>query len=117
MKLLTDVGVSAIHVGVQTLFDNVAGGHFQFGMKVVYLNLGTKSKNQNFTVFMSPETAVNPPWRDVFQSAEFRKRLSLIAVDEAHCIAEWLDCTKYGLCNADLYVRTCDLQCIQGKRL
>lgn len=45
MKSLTDVGVSAVHVGVPTSFDNVAGGHFQFGMKVVYLNLGTKSKN------------------------------------------------------------------------
>ena len=37
MKSLTDVGVSAVHVGVQTLFDNVAGGHFQFGMKALHL--------------------------------------------------------------------------------
>ena len=40
-------------------------------------------------VLMSPETAVNPPWRNVFTDAEFQQRLALIAVDEAHCIFEW----------------------------
>ena len=43
------------------------------------------------SVFMSPETAVTPPWRNVFASPQFQQRLSLIAVDEAHCIFEWLD--------------------------
>ena len=35
---------------------------------------------------MSPETAVTNPWRTVFTSAN----LALVAIDEAHCIAEWL---------------------------
>lgn len=49
---------------------------------------------------MSPELAVKSPWRDIFQTAYFRKHLTLIAVDEAHCIPEWLD--KY-LCLVLLY--------------
>ena len=42
-------------------------------------------------VLMSPETAALPPWCGVFLDKDFRKKLTLIAVDEAHCIAEWLD--------------------------
>lgn len=38
---------------------------------------------------MSPEVAVRPPWRNLFQSSFFKENLALIAVDEAHCIAEW----------------------------
>ena len=38
---------------------------------------------------MAPETAVTPPWRNVFTKPDFKKRLSMIAVDEAHCIFEW----------------------------
>ena len=41
------------------------------------------------SVFMSPETAVCPPWRGIFQSPYFKQHLALVAVDEAHCIPEW----------------------------
>lgn len=37
---------------------------------------------------MSPETAVNPPWREIFACATFRQHLSIIAIDEAHCIVD-----------------------------
>ena len=40
-------------------------------------------------VFMAPETAVSPPWRDLF-STVFKEMLAEVAVDEAHCISEWL---------------------------
>ena len=42
-----------------------------------------------FLVFMSPEVAVVPPWRNIFKSPVFRENLCLVAVDEAHCITEW----------------------------
>jgi hypothetical protein len=48
------------------------------------------------TVFMSPETAVKPPWRNIFQTPHFKKVLALVAVDEAHCIPEWLDIDHCG---------------------
>lgn len=41
-------------------------------------------------VFMSPEIAVNPPWRNIFKTPVFKERLSVLAIDEAHCISEWL---------------------------
>ena len=31
MKLLTDIGVSAVHIGMQTVFEDVAKGRFRFG--------------------------------------------------------------------------------------
>ena len=40
---------------------------------------------------MSPETAVNPPWRHFFASKHFQEHAVLVAVDEAHLIHEWLD--------------------------
>lgn len=40
---------------------------------------------------MSPETAVSNPWRGFF-SSELANKLALVAVDEAHCVHEWLVC-------------------------
>lgn len=40
-------------------------------------------------VFVSPELVVRSPWRNLFQTAHFKKHLVLVAVDEAHCIPEW----------------------------
>ena len=45
-------------------------------------------------VFMSPEKAVQSPWRNIFQTPYYKKHLTLVAVDEAHCIPEWLDKVK-----------------------
>lgn len=41
-------------------------------------------------VFMAPETAVSPLWRDLFSTPVFKEKLAEVAVDEAHCISEWL---------------------------
>lgn len=37
-------------------------------------------------VFMSPETAITTPWRNLFREG----KIALVAIDEAHCISEWL---------------------------
>ena len=43
-----------------------------------------------FLVFMSPESTQDKSWREIFHSKSvFKKRLSILAVDEAHCISEW----------------------------
>ena len=38
---------------------------------------------------MSPEAATTRPWRAIFGEAYFKTNLSLLAIDEAHCITEW----------------------------
>ena len=38
---------------------------------------------------MSPESAVVPPWRGIFQCPFFTRNLAVVAIDEAHCIPEW----------------------------
>ena len=43
---------------------------------------------------MAPETALDPQWVDIFSTPSFRKNLALIAIDEAHCICEWLAVTN-----------------------
>lgn len=40
------------------------------------------------TVFISPETAQSKEWRSLF--CELKGRIATVAVDEAHCIPEWL---------------------------
>ena len=35
MKLLTDIGVSAVHIGLQTVYEDVAEGKFRFGTENV----------------------------------------------------------------------------------
>ena len=41
-------------------------------------------------VFMSPETATSRPWRNLFSESYYRSHLVVLAVDEAHCVHEWL---------------------------
>ena len=38
---------------------------------------------------MSPEAATTRPWWNIFEEAHFKANLSLLAVNEAHCITEW----------------------------
>ena len=46
---------------------------------------------------MPPEAAVHSPWRGIFSTPLFKKHLTLVAIDEAHCISEWLVASKNGL--------------------
>ena len=41
------------------------------------------------TVFVSPETVQLKAWRDVLSCSLVKERLVCVAIDEAHCIAEW----------------------------
>ena len=60
---------------------------------------------------MSPETAVAAEWRKVFTNAYVKLKLTLIAVDEAHCITEW---SASCMCTYGLYL--CMLCCIHVYR-
>ena len=46
-------------------------------------------------ILLSPESAVSPPWRDIFGSLFFKQHLAVVAIYEAHCIPEWYG-TFYG---------------------
>ena len=54
---------------------------------------------------MSPEVAVAAEWRKVFMDPYVKQHLVLIAVDEAHCIPEWLVLNLHWFCLS--YVLTC----------
>lgn len=83
------MGVTAIHIGVSccSMYSAVSGGDYRFGLCPLIKIMAYACYN---IVFMSPEIAVQPPWRNIFQTPHFKKHLTLVAVDEAHCIPEWL---------------------------
>ena len=43
-----------------------------------------------FTVSMSPESAVRPPWREIVGTPHGKANIVVFAVDEAHTIVDWL---------------------------
>lgn len=49
----------------------------------------------NTSVLMSPEVAVQRPWREVFREPYFRANLVLVAIDERHTTRDYrmLYCT------------------------
>ena len=49
-------------------------------------------------VFMSPEAATTSPCREVFTADYVKKHLALVAIDEAHCVLDWL----VGVCQSDI---------------
>lgn len=44
----------------------------------------------NYVVSMSPECAVKKPWCTLFSTPYAKKTLVLVAIDEAHCVLQWL---------------------------
>ena len=85
--------MSAVHIGSSGTVreEDVAAGIFRFGMiilrpipQIMYVHIIL----MYYSVFMAPEIAVNPPWRNLFTKPGFSERVSVIAVDEAHCIYE-----------------------------
>ena len=53
---------------------------------------------------MSPETATTRPWRQLFSEKYYRSNLALLAVDEAHCVYEWLvGCWYHKRCTVVCY--------------
>ena len=71
----------------QGLPELVAAGELRFGMHLSLLtHYGDLTTYYHyFAVFMSPETAVKPPWRELFQMP-FQQNAVMVAIDEAHCI-------------------------------
>ena len=39
---------------------------------------------------MSPKTAISSQWHAVFIADYVKEHLALVAIDEAHCIVDWL---------------------------
>ena len=62
------------------------------------------------TVFMSPETAVKSPWRELFSKTLFQQRAVMVAIDEVHCIHEWLEHAYFITLNTWLHVPHCIVQ-------
>ena len=61
----------------------------------MYVNgIAVYNKQIDFVVFLSPEVLELPAWRKVLSNKTFNDRLAIVAVDEAHCIAEWLVVTR-----------------------
>ena len=65
---------------------DVVEGRYQFGMLYIFLITSHAYINS----FFAPETLQEPVWRKVISSETFKARLVLVAVDDAHCISEWL---------------------------
>ena len=61
---------------------------------------------------MSPETATTRPWRNLFAERYYRSHLVVLAVDEAHCVYEWLVCIRiYTIgCYSDFFYRGSDFR-------
>ena len=58
---------------------------------------------------MSPETLQVREWRSVLSGEEFKTQVVLVAVDEAHCISEWLvrvsaKCSLSSICTLHVFV-------------
>ena len=42
------------------------------------------------SVFVSPETVQSAEWKALISDPIIKKKVAMVAVDEAHCISEWL---------------------------
>ena len=46
--------------------------------------------NTIHTVFMSPELAISSSCHTLFSKSHIKKNLALVAIDEVHCVLDWL---------------------------
>ena len=70
-------------------FSDAASGKYRFGRLITLSHLH-KFMQAFLTVLMSPEVATSLPWRQLFSTDYYKSHLVAVAVDEAHCIQEWL---------------------------
>ena len=70
------------------------------GMKAMFIgdaevDFDVVSKAEVSIVYGSPEAILTKKWRQVISSSEWSNRLVAVAIDEAHCIIEWLVRMQY----------------------
>ena len=75
--------------GVDSSTD-VTEGKYQFSMLNCCMKLFAEIYNDAINSLFSPESLQIPTWRKIISSKTFEDKLVLIAVDEAHCVSEWL---------------------------
>lgn len=88
VKQLCDIGVSALRVCSVDCLNEVAKGKYRFGM--FFTDFCKQGQLAYFVVFVAPEMLQLPPWKKVLSSRVYQDKLAVVAVDEAHCISEWL---------------------------
>ena len=57
---------------------------------IEYYDMSSRVRMHFIAVFVSPETVQSPEWKALMCDPVTKKRVVMVAVDEAHCIAEWL---------------------------
>jgi superfamily II DNA helicase RecQ len=88
---LKKAGISAVHAYHKRQCKDVSSGKYRFGsFHIKFVFICNCSHIDINLVFMSPETLQVREWRSVLSDEMFRKQIVVVAVDEAHCISEWL---------------------------
>ena len=85
---LRSVGVPAIHGYNASHVSSIKAGKFRFG-QLCCNNAPDTEVQFCIPVFISPETGESMEWRALFMELNRRGRIATVAVDEAHCVAEW----------------------------
>ena len=83
------MGVLAIHASDAHHFELIGAGKYRFGQFIFpCFSWPWVESTVVPTVFISPETSLSAEWKTVFLAV--KGKVALVAVDEAHCIPEWL---------------------------
>lgn len=96
------LGVPAIHAFCSEHMADIKAGKFTFGWLSFCLIQIEIIIELYFLVFMSPETVASPEWRQLLAEPALQHRVCMVAIDEAHCVYEWLVQVSYTPC--ELYL-------------
>jgi hypothetical protein len=83
--------VTAIRISGPSQLKDVARGLYRFGsLKIGINNNIVDGITFGALVFVSPELIQLSEWRDALSGSIMKSKLAMVAIDEAHCISEWL---------------------------